>query len=289
MLHELNDNNVITIATQTPVKPQSEGAFTKLTKFVSRSALKLSRKSLDAISQKKPNSNCSSPASSMNTSSCSSSANTSMNNAVVETNENIYNYIDEKFIIRNEQPEPEHQVSIYQSLEQEEMFKLRLNQQINQMKLQYKMVKPVMGVSSLMLKQYKKSNQSYQSSIGVYSSSYLVNMPVVFKSEDEYSNSSGNSSSSFKSNYSTSTNNYDHLSRVQQSTLQNAKNNQRSITTSDLSSSNCSSISKLSSNSSTSLSNCRITIYNGNLVASQDSSSSSSSSAQYDSIQETVF
>lgn len=285
---------MITIAT--PVKPQSEGAFSKLSKFVSRSALKLSRKSLDAISQKKPNSNCSSPASSMNTSSCSS-ANTSMNTAVVESNENIYNYIDERFIIRPQQqqqqqiqPQPE-QVSIYQSLEQEEMFKLRLNQQINQMKQQYKMVKPVMGVSSLMLKQYKKNNQSYQSSIGVYSSSYLVNMPVVFKSEDEYStSSSGNSSCSFKSNYSTSTNNYDHLSRVQQSTLQNAKNNQRSITTSDLSSSNCSSISKLSSSSSTSLSNCRITIYNGNLATSQDhSSSSSSSSAQYDSIQETVF
>jgi hypothetical protein len=283
---------VITIATPTPLKPQSEGAFSKLSKFVSRSALKLSRKSLDAISHKKPNSNCSSPSSSMNTSSCSSSANTSMNTASVETNENIYNYIDERFIIRNEQPEnqPEQQsVSIYQSLEQEEMFKLRLNQQINQMKRQYKLVKPVMGVSSLMLKQYKKNNPLYQSSFGVYSSSYLVNMPVVFKSDDEYSTSSGNSSCSFKSNYSTSTNNYDHLSRVQQSTLQSVKNNQRSITTSDLSTSNCSSISKLSSNSSTSLSNCRITIFNGNLAASQDSSSSSSSSAQYDSIQETVF
>lgn len=318
LLHELITNE------QTPAKQQQQQQETtsgfslaKLTKFVSRSALKVihnSRKSLDA---KRPSSTCSSANTSINT----SSSNTSLEEATAvsasaSASTNIYNYIDENFIINRPPSNGKDATdscckvvlaSIYKSKEQEELFKQKLSQQISAAKLNSQYYskagasRPVMGITSLMIRQYKRQHTSSNSNsnnssssfnclaTGVYSSTmtgaYLVGMPCVFNNKSSNDNTESNSISFKSVNYSTSTaNNYDHLAR----TNSNQQTSKYLSATSDLGSSiesNKSSLATKTYSHSVAFQRA-ISVFNGSDITTNRTEDSS---PDYETVEETVF
>jgi len=179
------------------VTPKSNRfSLSKLSKFVSRSALKV----INGKSSNELNSNGSSPNMSI-----SSSESVSIKNSP-----------DRAIVIQSEECK---EVKIYQSVEQEEEFKKRFNHQMA--RFNNRKLKPVMGINSLMLNKYKQNNQcSYGFAMP---NVYMLAMPINFDKMESKPKQAAHLPSANQENFPSvqpvvqqvqQENTYDHLSRT---------------------------------------------------------------------------
>jgi hypothetical protein len=189
--NECNRENMVT--------PKSNRfSLSKLSKFVSRSALKV----INGKSSTELNSNGSSP------------------NMSISSNESVSNNSSplsdrEKAI---ESPKAK-EISIYQSAEQEEEFKRKFNNQMA--RFNNRKLKPVMGLNSLMLNKYRQNNQcSYAFAMP---NVYMLAMPINFDKMESKPKQVSNLPITNQENFPSvqpivqqvqNENTYDHLSRT---------------------------------------------------------------------------
>lgn len=147
--------------------------MSKLTKFVSRSALKvINRKSIGS------------------TSSNSSSPDTSSSSSILtdddEATRNVRKCLSSA---RLTDKEPEYNKNIYSSFEQQKQIEEKINKAASKQNILTRNVvrsgQPCMGITSSMLKQVKKQvGSSFTTGISAMPNAYLIGVPIVFNSEN---------------------------------------------------------------------------------------------------------